>query len=40
VELDLDAGKMSCFALRRREPAVQPLLKEIDHRMPKRKFRE
>jgi hypothetical protein len=40
VELDLDAGKLRCFALRRREPAVQPMLKEIDHRMPKRKFRE
>ena len=40
VELDLDAGKMRSYALRRKEPTVQPLLKEIDHRMPKRKFRE
>jgi putative transposase len=40
VELDLDAGKMRAYALRRKEPTVQPLLKELDHRMPKRKFRE
>jgi hypothetical protein len=40
VELDLDAGKLRSYALRRKEPTAQPLLKELDHRLPKRKFRE
>jgi hypothetical protein len=40
VEFDLDAGKFRFYALRRKEPTVQPMLREIDHRLPKRKFRE
>jgi hypothetical protein len=37
---DLDAGKIRFYALRRKEPTVQPMLREIDHRLPRRKFRE
>jgi hypothetical protein len=40
VEFDLDAGRMRFFALRRREPAVQPMLKELIHHIPKRRFNE
>jgi hypothetical protein len=40
VEFDLDAGRMQFFALRRREPAVQPMLKELIHHIPKRRFNE
>jgi hypothetical protein len=40
AEFDLDAGKVRFHALRRKEPTVQPLLREIGHRLPKRKFRE
>jgi hypothetical protein len=40
AEFDLDAGKIRFYALRRKEPTVQPMLREIDHRLPKRKFRE
>ena len=37
-ELDLDAGTLRFFALRRSDPAHQPLLKEILHRLPQRPF--
>jgi hypothetical protein len=40
AEFDLDAGKIRFYALRRKEPTVQPMLRETDHRLPKRKFRE
>jgi hypothetical protein len=40
AEFDLDAGTIRCYALRRKEPAVQPKLREVDHRLPKRRFRE
>jgi hypothetical protein len=40
AEFDLDAGKIRFHALRRKEPTVQPMLREIDHRLPKRKFLE
>jgi hypothetical protein len=40
AEFDLDAGKIRFYALRRKEPTVQPMLREIDHRLPRRKFRE
>jgi putative transposase len=40
ADFDLSASKIRFYALRRREPTVQPLLREIDHRIPKRKFRE
>ena len=40
AEFDLDAGKIRFYALRRKEPTVQPVLRETDHRLPNRKFRE
>jgi predicted transcriptional regulator len=40
IEFDLAAGRMRFFALRRREPKVQPMLKELDHHIPKRRFNE
>jgi hypothetical protein len=40
VEFDLDGGRMQFFALRRREPTVQPMLKELIHHIPKRRFNE
>jgi hypothetical protein len=40
AEYDLDAGKIRFYALRRKEPTVQPMLREIDHRLPRRKFQE
>jgi putative transposase len=40
VEFDLDAGRMRFFALRRREPKSQPMLKELDHHIPRRRFNE
>jgi transposase-like protein len=40
VELDLEAGRMRFFALRRREPTAQPMLKELIHHIPKRRFNE
>jgi putative transposase len=40
AEFDLGAGKIRFYALRRKEPTVQPMLREIDHRLPRRKFRE
>jgi hypothetical protein len=38
VDLDLDTRRMQCFALRRREPTHQPLLREITYRPPARWF--
>jgi hypothetical protein len=40
AEFDLDAGKIRVYALRRKEPTAQPMLREIDHRLPRRRFRE
>jgi hypothetical protein len=40
AEFDLDAGKIRFYALRRKEPTVQPMLREINRRLPRRKFRE
>lgn len=37
-EVDLDAGCIRFFALRRREPTCQPLLREVPHRIPNRRF--
>ena len=34
AEVDLDAGKIRFYRLRRREPGDQPLLKEVVHRIP------
>ena len=36
AELDLDARHILCYALRRREPADQPLLRELPYRAPSR----
>jgi predicted transcriptional regulator len=40
VEFDLTAGRLRFFALRRREPAVQPMLRELSHHIPRRRFNE
>jgi transposase len=40
AEVDLDADRIRFYALRRREPTRQPLLREVAHRLPRRRFRE
>jgi hypothetical protein len=40
VEVDLDGDKIRIDRLRRREPQDQPLLKELNHHIKKRKFTE
>jgi hypothetical protein len=40
AEVDLDAGRIRFYALRRREPSRQPLLCEVAHRLPRRRFQE
>jgi hypothetical protein len=40
AEVDLDAGKVRFYRLRRREPGDQPLLKEVVHRIEPKRFRE
>jgi putative transposase len=40
AEADLDAHKIYFHALRRREPADQPLLREAPYTLPKRRFNE
>ena len=40
AEVDLDADKLRVFALRRREPTDQPLLKELPYALPKKRFKE
>ena len=40
AEVDLDAGMIRFYALRRREPGHQPLLREVAHRLPSRRFKE
>jgi putative transposase len=40
VEIDFDAKQARFYALRRREPAWQPLLKTHPYEPPKRRFRE
>ena len=39
AELDLDLRRLQCFALRRADPAAQPLLNEIEYVPPARWFR-
>lgn len=39
-EVDLNAHVIRCYALRRREPAAQPLLREISYVLPRRRFKE
>ena len=38
VEVDLTAGRVRLFALRRREPGTQPLLKTLKYRVPTHRF--
>jgi transposase len=40
AEVDLDAGRIRFYALRRREPDRQPLLCEVAYRLPRRRFSE
>jgi hypothetical protein len=40
AEVDLDAGSIRFYALRRREPDRQPLLREVAYRLPRRRFSE
>jgi hypothetical protein len=40
AEVDPDAHRIRFFALRRREPSQQPLLKEVEYRLPNRRFAE
>lgn len=40
VEVDLSAGRIRFFALRRREPTDQPLLNEVPYQLPQRSFGE
>ena len=40
AEVDLATDRIRFYALRRRDPNHQPLLKEIDHHIPRKKFHE
>src|SRR4051812_13407685 len=40
AEVDPDAGRIRFSALRRRDPAHQPLLREVAYKLPRRRFRE
>jgi transposase-like protein len=40
AEVDLDGGVVRFHRLRRREPSEQPLLKQVEHRLPRRAFHE
>lgn len=40
AEVDLTAGRLRFYALRRRAPDQQPLLKEVAYALPRRKFHE
>jgi transposase len=40
IVVDLKAGRLRVYRLRRREPSEQPLLREIRHRVPDRGLRE
>src|SRR3954468_18746288 len=40
AEVDLDAGRIRFYALRRRDPAHQPLLREVAYQLPRRRFQE
>jgi hypothetical protein len=40
IVVDLKAGRLRVYRLRRREPSDQPLLREIRHRVPDRGLRE
>jgi hypothetical protein len=38
--VDLDAGHIRFYALRRRDPAHQPLVREVVYKLPRRRFQE
>lgn len=38
AEVDLDADRISLFALRRREPSAQPLLQACEYHVPRKRF--
>jgi hypothetical protein len=40
AEVDLHRGRIQCFALRRRDPAAQPMLRNIAYEFPNRPFHE
>jgi hypothetical protein len=40
AEVDLDSDRIRFYALRRREPGKQPLLRDVTHRLPRQRFRE
>jgi transposase len=40
AEVDLNANQLRFFALRRREPTDQPLLKEVAYTLPRKPFKE
>jgi putative transposase len=40
AEVDLDGGVVRFYRLRRREPADQPLLKQVTYRLPDRQFHD
>jgi len=40
AEVDLDADQLRVFALRRREPTDQPLLKETPYTLPRKRFKD
>jgi len=40
AEVDLNANQIRLFALRRREPTDQPLLKEVAYTLPRKTFKE
>jgi hypothetical protein len=40
VEVDLDGDRIRIYRLRRREPQDQPLVRELEHRIKRRRFSE
>jgi len=40
AEVELDADAIRFYGLRRREPTQQPLLKTVEHHVPRKRFRE
>jgi transposase len=40
AEVDLEVGQIRFYALRRRDPAHQPLLCEVAYKLPRRRFKE
>jgi hypothetical protein len=38
IEVDLTAGQVRLYTLRRREPTAQPLVKTLRYQVPRQKF--